>query len=290
MEAKRDEPMTDHPLVTALVPAYNSAHFILEALESLDAQTWPNLEIIVGEDASTDNTRAVVSEFAASRPSVRVVAREENLGWLANTNDLLARASGELTFFAFHDDTVDPTYVEKLVHALDTNPRAVLAFSDLELTYPGGRREARAFRDLDGVHGRLARGLALAHSPTSWWVAIPGVFRTTAAVRIGGLRPNDEGEYGADWPWMMHLCLLGEFARVPEILCFKAVRADSVSRTWGSGPNMQAAVRRVCLDEVRRSPLSWWERAILTAEIRRKVAVPLVFRSLAKKALRRILT
>jgi len=278
----------NRPLVTAVVPAYNSQGFILETLQSLAAQTWEDLEILVGDDASTDNTLAVVRDFAAGRPGVRVVEREDNLGWLANTNDLMARASGELMFLAFHDDTVDPTYVEKLVRGLRENPRAVLAFSDLELAHPDGTRETREFRDLDGVRRRLARGLAMAHSPTSWWVAIHGVFRTPAARSIGGLRPNDAGEYGADWPWMMHLCLLGEFVRVPETLCVKAVRTDSVSRTWGSGPELQAAVRRVCVDEVRRSPLSWGEKLILTAEIRRRVAVPQSLRPLAERVLRRL--
>jgi glycosyltransferase involved in cell wall biosynthesis len=210
------------PRVTAIVPAYNSEGFILEALRSLAAQTWEDLEILVGDDASTDRTLSVVKEFAAGRPNVRVVAREHNLGWLANTNDLMGQASGELMFLAFHDDTVDPTYVEKLAHALEANPRAVLAFSDLELVQPDGTREPKAFRDLDGVRRRLMRGLAMAHSPTNWWVAIHGVFRASAARQVGGLRPSAAGEYGADWPWMLHLCLLGEFVRVPEKLCVKA--------------------------------------------------------------------
>ena len=93
------------PRVTAIVPAYNSEGFILEALRSLAAQTWEDLEILVGDDASTDRTLSVVKEFAAGRPNVRVVAREHNLGWLANTNDLMGQASGELMFLAFHDDT-----------------------------------------------------------------------------------------------------------------------------------------------------------------------------------------
>ena len=282
-------PVASRPRVTAVVPAYNSEGFILEALESLAAQTWDNLEILVGDDASTDGTLSLVREFAVGRPQVRVVAREENLGWLANTNDLMAQAAGELMFFAFHDDTVHPMYVEKLAHALEQNPQAVLAFSDLELAHPDGTREHRAFRDLDGVRFRLARGLAMAHSPTSWWVAIHGVFRTSAAKSIGGLRLNDAGEYGADWPWMMHLALLGEFVQVPETLCVKAVRTDSVSRTWGSGPELQAAVRRACVDEVRRSPLSWPEKLVLTADVRRRVAVPASVRPFAKKALRRVL-
>lgn len=285
----RGEEQTARPRVTAVVPAYNSATFVRATLDSLAAQTWPDLEILVGDDASTDDTLAVVREFASSHGNVRVVERAANLGWLANTNDLVRRASGELVFMAFHDDTVAPTYVERLVRALDDNPGAVLAFSDLELVHPDGSRELRAFRDLDGVRRPLSRGLAVAHSPTNWWVAIHGVFRAWTWREVGGLRPNAAGEYGADWPWIMHLCLLGEFTRVPEPLCVKAARPDSVSRTWGSGPELQAAVRAVCVDEVRHSPLAWWEKLVLTAEIRRRVALPAALKPFAKKLVRHVL-
>lgn len=277
------------PRVTAVVPAYNSAGFIGRTLDSLAAQTWPDLEILVGDDASTDDTLVVVRDFAASQPNVRVVERPSNLGWLANTNDLMSRASGELVFLAFHDDTVAPQYVERLVTALEQNPDSVLAFSDLELAHPDGTRETRVFRDLDGRRRPLVRGLALAHSPTSWWVTIHGLVRASAVRQVGGLRPNDAGEYGADWPWIMHLSLLGEFVRVPETLCTKAVRPDSVSRTWGSGPELQAAVRRVCVDEVKRSPISWWEKLVLTAEIRRRIAVPSGVKPMAKRLVRKAL-
>lgn len=282
-------PPSWRPRVTAIVTAYNSEHFIGHALESLASQTWGDLEILVGDDASTDSTLDVIQQFAAGRSNVRVVAREVNLGWVANSNDLISRASGELLFFAFHDDLVHPTYVERLVSVLDGNPRAVLAFSDLDLVDLNGERSPRVFRDLDDVPGRLARGLAMAKRPTNWWVAIHGVVRTSAARQVGGLRLNEAGEYAADWPWIMHLALLGEFARVPESLCVKTVREESVSRSWGSGSENRRAARKACVAEVRRSPLSWVERLLLIAEIRRSVPLPPPIRGAARSTLRRVL-
>ena len=107
-----------NPRVTALVPTYNGAEFIMRTLDSLAAQTWPNLEILIGDDRSTDDTLEVVRRFAEQSPGHAVLERDANLGWLRNSNDLMARADGELMFFAFHDDVVAPTYVEKLVAAL----------------------------------------------------------------------------------------------------------------------------------------------------------------------------
>ena len=70
------------PLVTALVPTYNGAAFIMRTLESLAAQTWPRLEILIGDDCSTDDTLEVVRRFAADHPSTRILQRDANLGWL----------------------------------------------------------------------------------------------------------------------------------------------------------------------------------------------------------------
>lgn len=115
------------PLVTAILPAWNAEAFVDEMLEALAAQTWPALEILIGDDASTDGTPAKLRAFAAEHPNVRLVLRERNLGWIGNTNDLMARAKGEFLFFAFHDDWVAPSYVERLARALVAEPRAVLA-------------------------------------------------------------------------------------------------------------------------------------------------------------------
>ncbi|WP_345206231.1 glycosyltransferase family 2 protein [Fodinibacter luteus] len=275
--------------MTAIVPAYNSEKFIAQALGCLASQTWNDLEILVGDDASTDGTLDVIRRFADGRSNVVVVAREVNVGWLANSNDLLSRASGELLFFAFHDDLVHPEYVERLVHALSQNHRAVLAFSDLDLVALDGERSSCTFPDLDGIHGRLARGIGMAKRPTNWWVAIHGLVRTSAARQVGGLRLNEAGEYAADWPWMMHLALLGEFVRVPESLCIKTVREGSVSRSWGSGGELGRAARKACVAEVWRSPLSWAEKLLLTAEIRRSVPLPAHMRPAARRTLRRLL-
>jgi GT2 family glycosyltransferase len=256
------------PKVTALVPCYRSAGFVRLTLDCLAAQTWPDLEILVGDDNSPDDTLAVVRAFAEGRANVRIVARSENLGWLRNSNDLMARASGELMFFAFHDDLYAPEYVEKLVEALRDRPRAILAFSDMGLTELDGSRERRSFTALDGVTGRLARGLVMGRRARWWSVPNRGLFRAEAFRRIGGIKPNDCGEYSADWTWLLHMALLGEFVRVPEVLCEKFYKQGSISRQWARDAAQRAALRRAGVREVRQSGLRLHERLLLMAFIR----------------------
>ncbi|MEP6563704.1 MAG: glycosyltransferase family 2 protein [Mesorhizobium sp.] len=251
------------PKVTALVPCYNSAAFISRTLDSLAAQTWGNLEILVGEDNSTDETFELVSAFATGRGDVRILRRDRNLGWLRNSNDLMANASGELMFFAFHDDVIEPTYVEALVRALNDNPGAVLSYSDVEVTEVSGSSEVCSFERLSGSQGSLARGLVMAAQPHGWWVPNRGLFRAWAFHRSGGIKPNSQGEYCADWTWLLHLSLLGTFVRVPEILCHKYYRPGSISRRWDRNRVQRRALRAAGIREVWHSELSFAKRAVL---------------------------
>lgn len=260
------------PKVTALLPCYNSAAFITRTLDSLAAQSWPNLEILIGEDCSTDATFDIVSAFAAGRSDVRILRRTENLGWLRNANDLMANASGELMFFAFHDDTVEPTYVEKLVEALRANPQAVLAYTDVEVSEPDGRSSVVVLDDLQPHLGPLGRGMLMADIAGDWWVPNRGLFRSWAFKRVGGIKPNAEGQFSADWTWLLHLSLLGDFVRVPETLCRKYYQKASVSRNWAAGRKQYRALRQAGVREVWNSSLDPLRRAILAAYIGLNIA------------------
>lgn len=259
------------PLVTALVPTYNGARFITRTLDSLAAQTWPSLEILIGDDRSTDETLDVVRRFAEGRPNVRIVEREANLGWLGNSNDLMSRARGELMFFAFHDDVVAPTYVERLAEALLGNERAVLAFSDMTVHEVDGRGSVHVFDELDGLRSPVARGRVMVRRPGNWWVPNRGLFRASAFGAVGGIHPNEQGEYSADWTWLLGLSLSGEFVRVPELLCDKYYTAGSLSKRWPHDETQLLALRRSGIAEIRRSRLGPVAKARLTGHLRRRV-------------------
>ncbi|MCD2444193.1 glycosyltransferase family 2 protein [Agromyces sp. SYSU K20354] len=259
------------PLVTALVPTYNGAEFITRTLESLAAQTWPHLEILIGDDRSTDDTLSVVRRFADSHANARIVERDANLGWLRNSNDLMARAGGELMFFAFHDDVVAPTYVEELVEALRANDRAVLAFSDMTVHEVDGRASLHVFDELDGVESAVERGRVMVRRPGDWWVPNRGLFRASAFAEVGGIHPNEQGEYSADWTWLLGLALIGEFVRVPRMLCEKYYKAGSVSKKWPHDSTQLLALRRSGIAEIRRSSLTGIQKARLTGHLWRRV-------------------
>src|SRR5262249_32380122 len=143
-----------------------------------------------------------------------------------NVNALLRAADGDFVFFALHDDPIEPTYVERLVEAIEAHPRAVLAFTDVEAD---GRRWVHP--SLDALD-RAERARRVLSRHGHWWVPYRGLFRVAAARQIGGMRRHIAGEFMADWPWLLELALLGEFVRVPEPLVHKVWLKRGLSLGW----------------------------------------------------------
>jgi glycosyltransferase involved in cell wall biosynthesis len=232
------------------MPAWRAASFVGPVLESLAAQTYENLDVLISVDLCDDGTAELCERFAAGHPNFTVVRQPTRLGWIGNSNALLDRAEGDCFFFAFHDDPVKPTYVSQLVEALQCNPDAVLAYSDM-ISGLG----IESYRELEGVTDRFERARRLLFSTTPWWCAHRGLFRAGAAKRVGGLRRHLGGEYGADWPWLVSLALEGGFVRVPEPLVFKNRRPDGLNAQLLKSTSLRKrlGVRLACLRAVRRA-------------------------------------
>jgi glycosyltransferase involved in cell wall biosynthesis len=110
------------PLVTIAIPTYNRAEsFFPKALESALKQTYPNLEIIVGDNASSDNTEQIVKSMADSR--VRYFKHPRNIGSNNNCNFCLQQAKGDFFLFLFDDDYIDQDMVEVCMSAIKGNTK-----------------------------------------------------------------------------------------------------------------------------------------------------------------------
>lgn len=241
------------PRVVACMPAWNAAGFIGPVLESLAAQTYQNLQVLISVDACADGTAEICDAFAMRDRRFRVIRQSARLGWIGNTNALLQAAAGDYLFFAFHDDPLKPHYVARLVAALEEAPSAVLAFADID-----SNLGPCSYRDLDGVRDRYDRARCMLLRREAWWVPNRGLMRASAVRAAGLLERHFAGEYSADWPWLLRLALLGEFVRVPEPLLMKTFRAEGLSSSWRDDPWKRIAVQLACLRIIRQAgfPLS----------------------------------
>ena len=115
------------PLVSLLIPTFNSALTIREAINSCSDQTYPNLEILVYDEASKDKTREIIEKLARDDSRIRVITSEENSGPVRAWRKLLHEARGKYCTFVWSDDLILPRYVETLVQVLQENPSHLIA-------------------------------------------------------------------------------------------------------------------------------------------------------------------
>src|SRR5688572_14043909 len=101
------------PTLSVAISNYNHAHYLPDALEAILSQSYPAMEVIVIDDASTDNSVDVIERFARQNRSLRLIRNSSNMGVLHNANKLLGMVSGEYFYSAAADDRVLPGFFAK---------------------------------------------------------------------------------------------------------------------------------------------------------------------------------
>ncbi|MFC1831407.1 glycosyltransferase family 2 protein [Thermodesulfobacteriota bacterium] len=256
--------MTPQNRVTALVPAYEAAAFISKTLDSLSSQTLNKFDVIISVDTCKDDTHTICQKYCVNYENFRVIRQDRRLGWVGNCNYLLEQAETRYALFALHDDVLAPTYLEKLCQALDERPDVVICYSDMLVTFANGEHELQRYPELDGMQNTVLRGQKMLNKIGYWWVPYRGIFRLNQARKINGLKLHGAGDFSADWPWLFHMSLLGEFLRIPETLCYKFQKKDSHSGGWKHSPKHWHEATLACMQELWSSELTLWEKLYLT--------------------------
>jgi glycosyltransferase involved in cell wall biosynthesis len=127
--SERDASASDRPWVSVIVPAYNAESTLQTALDSILAQTWANLEVIVVDDCSTDGTPAIVTRYAERDPRIHLVEATANRGPYVSRNIGLERATGEFVTCNDADDWSHPSKIEIQVRNLRNNSDTVANMS-----------------------------------------------------------------------------------------------------------------------------------------------------------------
>lgn len=128
-----------HPTLSVVFPNYNDARFLPVQLESMLSQSYPPMEIIIIDDASTDNSVEVINRFIAREPRIRLICNERNIGVERNINRLVAEAKGDYLYLSAADDAVMPGFFEQTMAMLAQYPQAALCTGLGRLMNEAGR-------------------------------------------------------------------------------------------------------------------------------------------------------
>lgn len=227
--------MSEHrdPLVSVCLPTYNYAQFLPRAVESVLAQTFTDFELLVYDDASTDDTVTVMQPYLDD-PRVKFVVQPENRGLFANFNQSAAAARGRLIKYLCADDFLDEQFLERLVPLMDDESVQIatcanwLIGGDDNLT----GEQVAPFGDGGSVEPEeAARQLAEWHNV----VGMPTntIIRRETLAAVGGF----DGDYApaADIHLWLKLLAHGRLAWTPEKLCFIRIHSTH-SHTYGPDP------------------------------------------------------
>ena len=166
--------------VSVIIPCYNYACYLTEAVESVINQTYKNFEIIIVNDGSTDNTKQVAEGLIKQYPDYAIeVINQENKGVVAARNIGVKKAKGQYILCLDADDKIEPTYLEKTVKVLDTDPEVGFVYTWIHQI---GEVDRIIKQDPAWGLDRLKTGINHIHSAT--------IFRKKAWQEVEGFNPN----------------------------------------------------------------------------------------------------
>jgi glycosyltransferase involved in cell wall biosynthesis len=203
------------PLVSIVTPTYNQAEYVAETIRSVLAQDYPNIEYVVLDDGSTDDTPAVLRQFDGQ---VRW-ERHANMGQSNTLNKGWQQARGEYLGYLSSDDRLLPHAISRLVNAIESHPEVSVVYCDFDLIDKHGQ-VVRKLTSPDFDHRQLVEELNCQ----------PGVgvlFRRAVFEQTGGWKP--ELRKIPDFEFWLRASRFGPFLRVPETLSQYRVHEQSAS-------------------------------------------------------------
>jgi len=212
-------------MISVVMPAYNAADFIGEAIQSILDQTYTDYEFIIVDDGSTDGTAAIIQSYAERDPRIRLIKNPHG-GVCEARNTAIRQASGDWIVLMDADDIARPNRIERLVQAAEADPEVVVWGSYLtRITINGdvignievGTTSKEAFYAIDRTQ-RLIEMFA----PTA-------MFRRDIALKVGGYNPlllvAEDSEL---WDRMADY---GPIVTVPESLLLYRLHDKSLTMT-----------------------------------------------------------
>jgi glycosyltransferase involved in cell wall biosynthesis len=274
--------MPSTPTLTIGLPVFNGARFLRATIESVLAQTFTDFELLISDNASTDETEAIARSAADGDGRITYRRNQVNVGLARNLNLLVPLATGRLFKWAAADDVLRPTYLERCVATIDADPRAVLAYPQTDFVDGEGEPLDVADPGWHLVSDDPAERLAYVIRADQFVNSILGVIRTSA-LRRTRLIPLYAG---GDYRLLAELSLQGTFVEVPERLYVRRIHAGSSKgnahdRRWlrryitGNRGEVRAPYWHLCRDHagiVAHAPLPTPRKIALLAQLTRTMA------------------
>lgn len=218
------------PTFTVVTPAYNQADFLRDTIESVLSQDYPNIEHVVLDDGSTDETPQILKEY-----SDKIIwETQKNMGQTATINKGWAMTSGEIITWLNSDDTFyDSTSVSKGIRYLIENPETGVVFGDSMFTEADGTEIEPSRPVVDFTYEKFIKNCDNAIPQPSAFI------RRDVVQKVGELNPKFY--YFMDWDFWMRAGIYFKIEHIDEILSTYRLHADSktVAQAKKAAPELE---------------------------------------------------
>jgi glycosyltransferase involved in cell wall biosynthesis len=252
--------MPASPLVTVVIPAFNSEAYIHEAIASVRAQTLSDWELLVVDDGSTDRTAEVAAEAASGDPRIRIIRLDGNKGISAASNIAFDQARGEFIARVDSDDIVEPSRLAVQITAFRDNARLVVCGSHARV-FGDGITDATAWCPLDDatIKARLLDGMNTISGGTK--------MVRRAFVHERRIRFNEQLVTAEDLDYLTSIVAAGgQLGNVDEALTRHRSHAGSITTS-------RVDTGRKCLTIARKRLLALWYPHLESADHDRMLAM-----------------
>jgi glycosyltransferase involved in cell wall biosynthesis len=211
------------PQVSILTTTYNRADFLARAIESAQNQDYTNWELLILDDASSDNTKEIAAAYQESDNRIQYLPQQENVGIVKNRNTGLRAAAGEYVAILDSDDIwTAPNKLTQQVHFLDTHPRHVVIGTYITLIDQTGKKIGQDTYEVNdaGIREHLLVRNQFAHSSV--------MMRAAALHVLDGY--SEKIELAEDYDLFLRLGERGQLANLPLFSTAYRVHAGSISK------------------------------------------------------------
>ena len=226
-----------NPRVSVIIPTYNAAPFIARTLNSILEQDFSDLEVVVVDDGSTDDTTVIVDGFESR---VRLI-RQQNAGVAAARNRAIAEARGDLIAFLDHDDVWYPGKLRRQVALLDSRPEVGVVYGNAQFI---DLEDKRMWTYLSAP--RLHRGRVLLPLFLDCFIPLlTAVVRTKLIARIGAFSPR--WHIAEDYDLFLRAAEVTEVDYVDGIVAGYRIHPGNLSRSYARRILEEQEVLTACL-------------------------------------------
>lgn len=218
------------PALTVAMPAYNAGRFVREALDSVLRQEGVDLEVVVVDDGSQDDTAGVVSRM--NDPRVRLERNEQRRGIAACHNRILAGTDRPFVAHVDADDQIVPGALAKMVGALEAHPEAALAHCNFYDTDALGRQEECRNEARREIFATLRPPDVDHRTGLRWNASFTNALRTyrrSALEELGGF--DESLPFGVDYDMALRILEKWEITLVPEFLYLRRVHDTNTTES-----------------------------------------------------------